>query len=106
MTGWIVLAVYVAGFLFTYRHAYLTLMHADENRGYRKLDGEDRAMNAALAMLASSMWPLVLVGFGIYRFATPVTLGQRKQELDASEREIARLEDELGISDSRVGWKP
>ncbi|MBA3781010.1 MAG: hypothetical protein H0X12_04045 [Nocardioides sp.] len=98
MSGWIVLGVYVVGFLFTYRNAYLAIMTADEDRKYSKPDAEDRAMMAIVAMLASTLWPVTLVGYAIWRFATPVTPGQRKAELDSRAREIERLERELGIS--------
>lgn len=99
MTDWLMLAAYVAGFLFTYRRAYLALAASDEQRPYggRVPDTEDRAMNAVFSMLVAMLWPVAIVGYGIWRHATPVTPGERKRELDAREREIERLERELGI---------
>jgi lysylphosphatidylglycerol synthetase-like protein (DUF2156 family) len=102
MTGWIVLGVYVGGFLFTYRHAYLTITHSDEQRSsYQTLDSEDRAMNAIMAMMGALMWPLTLAGFALWRFATPRTAGERKAELDERERRVTELERELGIEKGR-----
>lgn len=98
MTDWIVVGVLVAGFLFTYRRAYLALMSVEENRDWGSgPDREDRAMTAMLAMLLSLMWPLVILGWILWRFVTPVTPGQRKAELDEREARIAQMERELGI---------
>ena len=92
-----VLAVYSGGFVFTYRRMFVAMQSADERGSYASHDPEWRVMNAVFAMLLSTMWPLVLVGFALWRFVTPVTPGERKAELDEREREIVRLERELGI---------
>jgi hypothetical protein len=99
VNGWIVLAVYVLGFLFTYRRAYLALTQWEERSSpYLRVDTGDRAMLAVLGMTIASIWPVTLIGYAVWHFATPVTPGQRKQELDERERNIARMERELGIS--------
>jgi hypothetical protein len=66
-------------------------------------DAEVRALDAIMAMLASIMWPVVLVGYMVWRFATPVTPGERKAELDERERRIQELERELGIGRDSSG---
>lgn len=86
--------VYAAGFVFTYRKMYLAFARADVIGGD---DGVDRAMCALLSMVCSTMWPLAIAGYGVWRVATPMTPEERKAELDKRQREIERMERELGI---------
>lgn len=105
MSDWLTAAALVAGFLFTYRRAYVVFSEADERLHdgltYVKRDGGDRAMCAVVAMLAAALWPVTIVGYVIYRFLTPQTAGERKADLDAREAEIKRMERDLGIGGHR-----
>jgi hypothetical protein len=91
----VVIAVYVVGFVVTYRKGYV--ITNDEFARMGPVDRSDRAMAAGVAMMLGVMWPVMWVGYGIYRTLTPVTPRERKADLDAREREIVRLERELGI---------
>jgi len=91
-------AVIIGGFLFTYRKAYSVLadgeLHEFPNLSFT---AEDRAMTAVMALLLALIWPFVLVGYVIYRFATPQSTGERRQEVAARERRVADLERKLDI---------
>lgn len=39
----------------------------------RQLDGEDKAMHVAVAGAAATLWPLALVGYGIWRLVQRLT---------------------------------
>lgn len=91
-----VIAVYVVGFVVTYRKAYV-LISEDTARIGAPPDPSDQFFFAALAIVAGLVWLPLCVGYGIYRTLTPVTPRERKADLDAREREIERLEHELGI---------
>jgi phosphatidylglycerophosphate synthase len=95
MSVWLFWLLYAGGFVFTYRHAYLALA-SDDMVGAS--DTTERAMAASLAMISCTMWPLMLVGYVVWRFITPVTPAQREAELDARQREIERMERNLGIN--------
>lgn len=100
MSGWITLAIVLGGFVFTYRRAYLALIVSDErNAKYmgRPVDNESKALTAAMSMLIALMWPVTLAGYFVWRVATPISPGQKMAELEAREREIERLERELGL---------
>jgi hypothetical protein len=85
-----VIAVYVVGFVVTYRKAYVVISEDSYRTGFLPFF-------AALAIVAGLVWLPLCVGYGIYRTLTPVTPRERKADLDAREREITRLERELGI---------
>jgi uncharacterized iron-regulated membrane protein len=94
MSIWIFWGLYAAGFLFTYRRGYV-LMSSTE--ALNPTDTFERTMAAVLAMLCSTMWPLFIIGYGIWWCATPVTPAQRAAELDERQDRIERMERELGI---------
>lgn len=104
MSDWIFWIAYAAGFLFTYRRMYIAFSHPEAMGAG---DAFERVASAAMSMCVSTMWPVVLVGYGIWRFATPVTPAERQAELDTREREIERMERALGINkDDRWKWRP
>jgi hypothetical protein len=94
-----VIAVYVVGFVVTYRKAYVVISEDSYRTGFlpSEPDPADKYFIAALAIVAALVWLPLCVGYGIYRTLTPVTPRERKADLDAREREIERLERELGI---------
>ncbi len=92
MTGWLVLAAYCAGYVYTYRKAYV---FADDDMAPR--DSFDLMTNVMLGMFAAMIWPAVLLGWVLYKGFTPVTPREREQQLKDRERHIANLERELGI---------
>jgi hypothetical protein len=96
MTIAVVIAVYVVGFVLTYRKASGIVIDDFASSGLDQQTA-DRILASAIAMVISLMWPLLCVGYGIYRTLTPVTRRERQADLDAREREIVRLERELGI---------
>jgi hypothetical protein len=96
VTDWIILAVYVIGWLLVYRKAYVVLAEDMASIGL-PLSTFDRAGSAALAMLVAVFWPVVVVGYGVWRVFTPVLPSERAAELDERERRIRELERDLGI---------
>lgn len=102
----LILAVYVIGWVFTYRRAYVAL-DGWNRKEFPSLgvDAADRAFNAFFAMIAAFVWPLVLAGYLVWRLLTPTTPGEREDRLRerekaAAEREerIRRMEREAGLS--------
>lgn len=103
MTDWIILSIYVLGFLVGYRPAYRVL--DDSMRGIGvSTDAADRGIQAMLAMCISGMWPAVIPGLVIWKTLTPTTDGDRADALAERERQvrereanIRRLEREAGL---------
>lgn len=102
MTGWIVLAVVIAGFIGTYRAAYKLL---DEHEGSERDDASDRATYAVLALLIACMWPLAFTGWVIWRIATPQTARQKRAELKAMERRRTELQNDIRKAERQLGIK-
>lgn len=98
--SWVATVVYVAGYLFTYRKAYVALVESIASDRYG-VDRTETAGAAALSLLLCSMWPAVIVGWVVWRFLTPVTPSEKAAELREREARIKRLERELGIGDGR-----
>jgi hypothetical protein len=92
MIDMLIILGYVTGFVFTYRAAYVRMDEAQPAE-----DKEDRAFNATGAIFLGSMWPVVIVGYAIYRILTPVTPREKAAELEAREKRIDQLERELGL---------
>lgn len=103
MISWFIFAaVYIAGLPFVYRRAYLAFATASEtfhaSMTFRQAKTtEDRVGDALPAGFVAVIWPLTIVAWAVYRTLTPTTPGERKADLDAREREIERMERELGI---------
>lgn len=92
MSGWIVLAVYVAGWVFVYRKAFVVIAESEGDE-----DKADRAFAGYMAMIVATLWPLTVTGYWVWRLLSPKTLGQRRREVEERERRVAELERELNI---------
>lgn len=91
MTGWIIAAVYIAGWVITARKASLHMLNEDHVD-----DAEDRAMSRALGVLLGLVWPLILIG-ALVTGRLPKTDRQLRAEHTAQQKRITELERELGI---------
>lgn len=83
------LGLYIAGWLFTYRHAYARAELAVSKDMGDDLGDVDRATMAGVCMVLCFGWPLVLIGYGVWRFLTPVSTGSKtgsKPENKSEER--------------------
>lgn len=97
MSAWVFWAVYLAGYVFTYRRMFVAMMEHDARAFTLTPVGEHRTGNAVAAMGACLFWPVVIVAWVIHRVLTPYSPSERKADLDKREREIERMERELGI---------
>lgn len=94
MIGWVLLAVYVAGYVFAARKASVTIMKDDVIGGDE--DAFDRAMSRALGALVALFWPVILLG-AIVTGKLPKSDKQLRAELAKRDARIAELEREAGI---------
>lgn len=105
MTGWIVFAAYVVGFIATYRIAFRVI---DEHEECDPDEITDRVLFAGTSMAIAMMWPLAAVGFAVWRVATPTTAHEKRREAEALERrrtelarEIEAMERQLNIREDQ-----
>lgn len=108
MTGWIIFAVYVVGYLWTTRHLAVSLNERDAReelhrrdlgrRGERSseplVDTEFRLANLVMAALIALLWPLALAVLAVApRMRAPTEIAeQERRELEAL-RKLARDHD-------------
>jgi hypothetical protein len=98
MIGWIILGVYVIGFVPVFRRA--TWILAQNMAGGRAPDGEDWAMGMVAGFCMALCWPVVLLCYllwqaqrnGVEFFKPPP---HERAEIQA--RRIRELERELGL---------
>ena len=102
MSDWLILGVYIAGWVLAYRRIYVA---TDESFGGPD-DAVDTAMFIFMAAFGALFWPLAVPLWLAHRFLTPTTprerreaLYEREHEASLREMEIRRLERELGITD-------
>jgi len=86
--------LYLAGWIAMLRPAFRIVLAADDKSNIRSRevpDGEDRVMAFVIAILAGSMWPLVLPFYGLYKLINPTvrTRADERAELEAL-RALAR----------------
>lgn len=99
MIGWIILAIYLSGYLLTWRRVVWALI---EDVTYGKPDGADIVCAMVLGSMANCIWPLIVVGLAVravYRkregdalYALMPRDVRRERELDDRERRIRELE--------------
>lgn len=93
MTGWLIFAAYVAGWVIASRKIAVA-MTADEEKTRGKAGGStDRVMNRAVGCMIGLFWPLILLG-ALITGRLPKTTLQQRAERDRLAREIAELEAE------------
>lgn len=90
MSGWIVLAVWAAGFVVASRKISRALIAGDEKDG-RVSDFDDRAVNRVFGCVLGLLWPVLLVG-AVITGRLPKTDAQLRAEREKLAREIAELE--------------
>lgn len=93
MTGWLMVAAYGVGFLFTYRKVFLLFMQHEGS----VTDPMDRVTGAFLGFISSLLWPIALTVYLLWRFNSPLSPKERKHQLDEREAHIRRMERDLGI---------
>lgn len=106
MSGWIYLAVIVISLL-PLRNAIVTGLHNDSiGHVDDEVDTFTTIMGSVLALVLAGLWPLtLLVGLVAFlpKYFAPsaaekrAALAAREDLLDQRERDIAALEDKLGI---------
>lgn len=102
--GWLILGVYVIGFLFTARKVALHLIeedavselrHREEMRRYREqpqydgkplVDGADRVMNLFMGCMAAAAWPVVLAVWAVAR-----SLRSPSERIETDQQELRAL---------------
>lgn len=92
MTGWIVLGIAFAGYLVCYRVVYSALGNNDLFGGD---DSLGKALTVSMAMLISFFWPLVLLGFAFWLFATPTTVRERREQVRQMEKRRQQLQEDI-----------
>ena len=92
MTGWVLLGIYVAGFVFAARKISVAILNADPGDN----DAFDRTMSRALGALVALAWPAILVG-ALVTGKLPKTDKQLRADVAARDARIAELEREAGI---------
>jgi hypothetical protein len=114
----IITIVYILGYLFTFRYVVRAIAWSgyNPNQTNRTPDPEDWFFGIFLGFFASFVWPATLVI--AYMLAHPIAFdtlfgapakvkrAQREQSLKAREREVARLERELGIGQKKAPVEP
>lgn len=96
--GWLGLVGYLVGAILVYRKTYIIVDNFNRTEfPSLQVGAADRAFGAFVGIAVGSMWPVFLGGWLVYRMLTPTTPGERKDDLDRREREIERLERDLGI---------
>lgn len=92
MIGWAVLAVYVAGFIMTWRRAAWYVL-ADATGQYNKPDDVDVVMSVFTGFCIALFWPMVVPVSLWVRRGTFFSLPRREQ-LRRLQEDIERLERE------------
>jgi hypothetical protein len=100
MVGWIILGVYIVGYVSNWR--YLAWAAANDGSYNRKLEGLDIVFGILIGSMLSLFWPLVVV-YRIMMTKSPSGSWmmprniRKEKELEAREQEIKKMERELGI---------
>lgn len=77
--GWAILAVYVVGFVVTYRVAYRRLAKRWLKAGLTRRSSNMRTFDAMYAGILAWGWPLVTVAMGVYLILTPEVESERRR---------------------------
>lgn len=102
MSDWIILAVYVVGFVFTWRRSAYVLA-SDVSFDRHRITGDDLVLGLMVGFLIACFWPIVVPGYitwqivGNSAFISEPKHIKRERELEQREERIRRLERELGI---------
>jgi hypothetical protein len=97
----VLLAAYLAGAVWVFRKAYVAIDDDIELK-----DPLDKGFGTLASAFAAALWPAVIALMLIHHFLRPTTnrekaaaLREREDEADRREREIRRMERDLGIGD-------
>lgn len=86
--GWLILALYVVGYIFVVRKVYWALL----NDGL-ETDGTDKAIVTSASLLVSTVWFLLAVGYGFwFLFLRGVKTDREIATEAAARREAERKE--------------
>lgn len=102
---YLIAAAYGICWIVTYRVAYRHAMDAEP-----ATDSVDKAMMTTMCMLVGLLGPLALVGYGLYRVATPETAHEKRAAVAALEErrrqlavDVETLESELYMGQRVAG---